>query len=598
MVMSKKFRKAFATAAAVALLIAALAGGRAAAADDEPVDRLLPLVGGALVDAGKGEWTNAGEQLQQFKAAWQEAVSSASGAGSDAADEVEAGLAAAEAALAEAGKQPEEAYRAISALAKAVRGYVSAVKPEEDTSAEGKARAAKLLPVLEQALAGAASGDWDEARLRFKQFSNEWGKFESKVRSSDAQAYADIEAKISLARIALQAEPPRKNAAESGLSALIGSVKGYVEGTSAAAVSGENVTIAGLIGLLRQAETALNEGRTDEALSSMQTFVLQWPAAEGAVSTRSQSAYGTIESEMTRASSYLLSSPPDAERAKASVRTLIAALEPYADATSYTSWDAAVILLREGAEALLVVAALLSFLKRTGNLDKAKWVWGGASAGLAVSVALAVVLTYAVAAVYAGTTREMVEGYFGLASVAMMLAVGIWLHGKANAKAWNRYIQKHAGSALSSGRRWSLFAIAGLSVAREGAETAVFYMGMVPSIGLSRLLIGIGAAAAALVALGFVIVLGGSRLPIRPFFALATVLIYSLAFKFLGQSIHSLQIAGQFPSHLLEPAPTVSWLGFYPTWETAVPQLLALVFILLQIVRTRLGNRADEASAA
>ncbi|UUZ83393.1 FTR1 family protein [Paenibacillus sp. P26] len=239
---------------------------------------------------------------------------------------------------------------------------------------------------------------------------------------------------------------------------------------------------------------------------------------------------------------------------------------------------------------------LLAFLHRSGNASKQKWVWGGAGTGLLLSGGLAVLLTYAIAGAATGGTREMLEGITGLASVVMMLTVGAWLHGKSQVKAWNSYIHEQVGSALASGNLWSLFLVAGLAILREGAETTIFYIGIAPSIEPLQLVSGIAGALAVLLLLGFAMVKGSVRLPVRPFFLVATLLIYYLVFKFLGQSIHAPQVAGDLPAHASTKLPALDWLGVYPTWETTVPQLVVLVFIILQMARTERKRKKEDAS--
>lgn len=201
---------------------------------------------------------------------------------------------------------------------------------------------------------------------------------------------------------------------------------------------------------------------------------------------------------------------------------------------------------------------------------------------------LAVVLTLVVSEAISGGTRELIEGVVGLFAVVMMLTVGQWLHNKSNAQAWNKYLNEQVGGALARGNRWSLFALAGLAILREGAETAVFYIGMAPSIEPKQLVTGILGALAALTLLGFCIIRFTVKLPIRMFMLTATVLIYYLVIRFLGEGIHALQIAGVIPGHNYRLLPSVGWIGAYPTWETFIPQVIVLTFILWRLFASNL----------
>jgi high-affinity iron transporter len=132
---------------------------------------------------------------------------------------------------------------------------------------------------------------------------------------------------------------------------------------------------------------------------------------------------------------------------------------------------------------------------------------------------------------------------------------------------------------------WSLLAVARLAVLREGGETTLFYMGMAPSIDPIQLFLGIGGALVALLILGFAMIRFSVKIPVRPFFITATALIYYLVFKFLGESIHALQIAGKVPSHGSPALWPIDWLGIYPTWETTLPQLAVPAVLLIIVLR-------------
>ncbi|KZE79179.1 iron permease [Paenibacillus elgii] len=544
-------------------------------------DSLMPLVGGALVHAGEHKWQETASELEKFEAEWRKQNASSG----EAADSVASALAEAKKAVNDAASKPDEAYEAVSKLTKAV-GRFAGAGAKKDSKADGKQAAGTLLPILRQTQTDIQHSDWDKARSRYKQFDSQWSKNETAILSDSSGVYGQIETKLSMIRIALQAEPPKAEAADKGVRELIQLIDDYASGKlhEDAAASGKQ-SVSDALAILQKAADAIGAGRNAEAADQLRAFIQIWPSVEGEVRTRAPDTYDRIEREMTEAASRLLSNPPQPEEAGRIVSEMQTELQPFMAQTSYSAWDAAIILLREGLEALLVLAALLAFLRRTGNASKQGWVWSGGAAGLLASGGLAVVLTLTIANVASGSTRELLEGVMGLVSVFLMLTVGAWLHRKSHVDTWNRYINNQVGVALASGNLWSLFLVAALSILREGAETAIFYIGMAPSIDPAQLALGIGSAAVLLFLLGFVIVRGSVLLPIRPFFLGATVLIYYLVFKFLGQSIHALQIAGQIPAHVPGYLPSWNWLGVYPTWETFVPQLLVLLFIVFQWAR-------------
>ena len=262
------------------------------------------------------------------------------------------------------------------------------------------------------------------------------------------------------------------------------------------------------------------------------------------------------------------------------------------DDQSYSFWDSALILLREGLEALLIIIALVAFLKRSGNRHMEIWIYIGAGIGVAVSAVLAILMSTIFNSSTINTSREMIEGYVGLIAAAMMIGVGVWLHSKSNIKAWNAYIAKQINHAMSKQSVWAMAFISFLSVFREGAETLIFYMGIAPKMSTADFSLGIAIAIAILSVVAFLLLRVSGKIPIHRFFAVATIFIYILAFKIIGVSIHTLQLTDTLPSTVLNSVPVWAAIGFYPTVETIIGQVILLVLIALTIIyKKRKNNR-------
>ncbi|KGE20716.1 FTR1 family iron permease [Paenibacillus wynnii] len=563
-------------------------------------DELLPPLGSALVEAGQSQWDAAAADVETFAALWRAAqAGTPDPAFAGPAAAVDAALADAAAKLAAGGDTPAPAKSALSTLARAVDAYVSAASStggEGKGAAAGRETAAQLLPAVERTRDAALRADWAAAKEAYSAIINGWKPAESAIRQDNSAVYGQLETKLSLLRIALQAEPLREESAKSEAEALYTLLADYSTGkvnqTTPAAID-ESVSIEGLIRYLKEARTNAANGDSATAAGVMEQFIIAWPSAEGQVQIASPTVYNNIENESSAVSGYLLSDPPKLDQALAALDNMLSELTPLAGESSYTAWDAALILLREGLEAILVLAALLAYLKRNDSRNAQKWVWSGAASGLIGSIGLAVVLTYSISRAASGGAREMIEGITGLMAVVMMLTIGRWLHEKSNTAAWNSYVGRQVDGALAKGSLWSLFSISALAILREGAETTIFYVGMAPSIETSQLLIGIAGALFVLIIMGYAIIALSARLPIAAFFRTATVLIYYLVFRFLGESLHSLQVAGKLPAHVQSGWPSVSWLGLYPTLETVLPQLLLLLFIGWELLRRKTPSKSQ-----
>ena len=196
------------------------------------------------------------------------------------------------------------------------------------------------------------------------------------------------------------------------------------------------------------------------------------------------------------------------------------------------------------------------------------------------SLCIAIVLQYAFPAVTSGTNREIIEGAVGIFAVAMMILIGIWLHGKSSIKKWNAFMDSKMQIVTKTGSFMSMFALSFLAVFREGAETILFYVGILPRISTFDFVLGISLALLVLVGLAFVMNKASQFfLPHKVFFVL-TWMIYALAFKMLGVSIHALQLTNMAPNHPVTSLPTIDFLGFYPSWEVLGAQVIFLLIIV------------------
>ena len=253
------------------------------------------------------------------------------------------------------------------------------------------------------------------------------------------------------------------------------------------------------------------------------------------------------------------------------LQALITDLSAIDTSASYNAFDAMLILLREGVEALLIVMALVTILKAAKMRKGLKWVYGGAIAGVLASAVIAVILQVVFPAVTSGANREIIEGGVGIFAVAMMILIGIWLHSKSSVKQWNDFMDRQMKTVTATGSFVSMFASRFMAVFSEGAET--------------NLLIGIGSAIAVLVIIAVAMTKASQYIKPHRIFFILTWLIYALAFKMLGVSIHALQLTNMMSNHLISGFPTIDWAGIYPSWEVLIPQLIFIVIIAFVTVK-------------
>ncbi len=459
---------------------------------------------------------------------------------------------------------------------------------------------ALLNKLAEQALVLGRAGDLSGARQAYDRFDRGWADIEDGIKDVSRRAYGDIEERMRAVLAAFKKQPPLQTDVVNALEQLVAINQRFItEGAlgfpAEAPTAFVPVTMGSVIQLLQDARGRAVAGDYAGALALVKQGQTGWLEVEGLVKTRSSDDYRRSEDDLALAATLLASGSSEALPVLDRLATLLA---PYQGQASYGVMDAAIILVREGLEALLVVVALLSFLNRVGEGSKQAWIWVGVGIGLLGSIMLALILQFAFATTVTAANRELVEGVTGLVAAAMLLYVSHWMHSKSSLAAWNQYIREQGTAALAKGSVWGLSSIAFLAIFREGAETALFYLGIAPSIAMSDLLTGIGLATVALVILGALMIGVGVRLPIRPFMTVASALVFFLCFKFIGTGIHALQVSGIIPATSATYLPGNGLLGVFPTWETTVAQLLLLGVAAVIVLGPRLrpGNAISQVS--
>ena len=263
------------------------------------------------------------------------------------------------------------------------------------------------------------------------------------------------------------------------------------------------------------------------------------------------------------------------------------------DGTEESGWGvflaSLVIILREGVEAILVIAAIAAYLTRSGNGAQTPVVYKSAGAAVLVSVLAAIGLQYVFN--LSGANQEILEGVAMLLATVVLFFVSNWMFSKAEAEAWKSYIEGKVQSAVSTGSAFALGAAAFLSVFREGAETILFYQAMLADVEqhTSMIWAGFGVGSLCLVVVFIIIRFGSMRLPLKPFFLATSVLMYAMAIAFAGGGIKELQegdVIGVTPVGFIG---SVDILGIYPTVETLLPQAIMLVLVIVSIFNSILS---------
>lgn len=444
-----------------------------------------------------------------------------------------------------------------------------------DLNAEKEKLVSRLESRFADLQAAISAKNLEQTRSAYKKMNSTWTVNEGVVRDNSTAHYGKIETAISFLRSAIETEPVDFSSVQSSFDDLKTAIDSFVKGEEVATTEG-NLTLKDGIQLLEKALDGFKAGKTQEASSNMKKFITIWPSIEGDVSTRNATLYTRVESETP-----VIMVKGNEKKYQDQLQALINDLSQIDTSASYNFFDAMLILLREGVEALLIVMALVTTLKAAKMKKGLKWVYTGAVMGILASLAIAVLLQFLFPAVSSGSNREIIEGAVGIFAVLMMIMVGIWIHSKSSIKKWNDFMESQMKAVTATGSFISMFALSFLAVFREGAETILFYAGIYPRIDKAIFFLGIGLAFLVLFVLALIMNKASAYFKPHRIFLILTWLIYALAFKMLGVSIHALQLTNILPSHLMNGFPSIDWAGIYPSLEVVTCQLIFVVIVLI-----------------
>ena len=262
-----------------------------------------------------------------------------------------------------------------------------------------------------------------------------------------------------------------------------------------------------------------------------------------------------------------------------------------------------VLVLREGLEAILVIAAIIAYLVKTGKKKYIMSVYVGALGGILVSILLAF-LFGAVAGAQSGIAQEVFEGIGMFVAVIVLFYVSNWMLSKSESDAWTNYIKSKTESSAKTGSTMALAITAFLAVFREGAEVVLFFQPMLKDENIHMVWAGLIVGFIVLIFVYYAINAFSLRIPLKPFFTATSILMFIMSISFLGAGIKEFiegdvlvmtspdWLAGLIPSNEFFEV-----LGIYPILETLIPQLILLGITILVYLHWRKKNLVIRAEA-
>jgi len=246
------------------------------------------------------------------------------------------------------------------------------------SAADVKTELSKSNDFIEKSMEAIKADNLPKGKALYEQYNKVWIELEDGVKEQSKQAYGDIENKMGMVRFLFAQDPVQKEKVISALEDLQKTNELFIsEGDNAGdtKAKGSAATIKDLVVLLEEAKSKIQDGDYASAAKIMDTFSSSWIDVEGVVLTQSKKVYDDAEKDMVSAKAYLTVNPIQGDKAIKVIDRMHGYLSLLAGDTSYGIVDVITIILREGLEALLVVIALLGFLKKSGQENKRSWIY-------------------------------------------------------------------------------------------------------------------------------------------------------------------------------------------------------------------------------
>ena len=246
--------------------------------------------------------------------------------------------------------------------------------------------------------------------------------------------------------------------------------------------------------------------------------------------------------------------------------------------------NAAIIVFREGLEAVLILASLMGSLKQGEQRRYRRPLWWGAAAAFVVTV-----LTWLLArGVLASLARygERLEAIVSLIAIAVLLLITNWFFHKVYWTGWmaNFHTRKRRIIGGEMGQWLGLATLGFTSIYREGFETVLFLQALVLEAGTAVVLGGVALGLGGTFLVGLVVFALQARLPYKRMLIVTGIMIGGVLLQMVGNTAHVMQVVGWLPIHPIRwlelPYWTGMWFGLYATWEGIGLQIAAAVFVI------------------
>ena len=246
--------------------------------------------------------------------------------------------------------------------------------------------------------------------------------------------------------------------------------------------------------------------------------------------------------------------------------------------------NAGIIVFREGLEAVVILASLMSSLKSAQERKYRRPMWLGTILAIAVT-ALTWLLAHSILQSLA-RYGEKLEAVVSVIAIGVLLLIMNWFFHKTYWTSWLAKFHSQKRSLLNreAGLWLGLVMLGFTSVYREGFEIVLFLQALVLEGGVGVVLLGVLVSLAAVVLVGAVVFRLQKNLPYMKILVITGIMIGAVLLQMVGSTIHIMQVIGWLPIHMIQgvklPFWLGTWFGIYATWEGVTFQAASMIFVV------------------
>ena len=455
-----------------------------------------------------------------------------------------------------------------------------------------------LLQLVDQEYADAVKegriidqGEYDEAKIFLDSARQKYGVIEDNVKKTHPREHEEIEVFfIQLnEKIDSKAEP-------SSVSPLVESLKdelNEVVGEEEEAEPAETGVESSVLRIKKQVQDSISEykkGNNEKAASiARDAFILFEQELGKQISAVNPSLENEIESEILELSSLMKSGESISEIEEKVLEIYLGLDNAEKLLTQKVSpWilflQSLTIIVREGFEAIIIISAIIAYLRVSGNQGKVKIIYNAT----ALAVLASLLTAWLIEQVFhiGVASQEVLEGVTMLIAVVVLFYVSYWLVSKVQAEKWQQFIEGKVRDAITTGNQFILGSVAFLAVYREGFETVLFYKALFIGApgGSSIITVGFVVGVFLLAVIFMVFYKYGVKIPVKQFFIATSLILYYMSFTFMGNGIAELQEGGAVSVTPASWAPDIPLLGMHATVETFVAQMMLIAAFIFSLV--------------